>query len=196
MKNPLAALLLASALAAPALAQTSPAQTSPILLPPALEKDLAARASDVTEVTLNKSMLGFASKFMDGKDGDDAATRQLIQNLDGIYVRDYEFDKDNQYSMEQIEQLRKSFETPEWQPLVRTRERKSGESTDVLVKLVNGESHGMFILSAEPRELSIVLILGPIHMQDLGKLQGINGLGALGDIDGDSKGPKGPKGPK
>lgn len=196
MKNPLAALLLASALAAPTLAQTSPAQTSPILLPPALEKDLAARASDVTEVTLNKSMLGFASKFMDGKDGDDAATRQLIQNLDGIYVRDYEFDKDNQYSMEQIEQLRKSFETPEWQPLVRTRERKSGESTDVLVKLVNGESHGMFILSAEPRELSIVLILGPIHMQDLGKLQGINGLGALGDIDGDSKGPKGPKGPK
>lgn len=201
MKNPLAALLLASALAAPTLAQTSPAQTSPaqtspILLPPALEKDLAARASDVTEVTLNKSMLGFASKFMDGKDGDDAATRQLIQNLDGIYVREYEFDKDNQYSMEQIEQLRKSFETPEWQPLVRTRERKSGESTDVLVKLVNGESHGMFILSAEPRELSIVLILGPIHMQDLGKLQGINGLGALGDIDGDSKGPKGPKGPK
>jgi len=51
-----------------------------------------------------------------------------------------------------------------------------------MVKLVNGETHGMFILTAEPRELTIVLILGPIRMDDLGKLKGLGGLGALGDI--------------
>lgn len=192
MKIPVAALFLAFAAAVPMLAQTSP-----LPLPPALEKELAARASDVTEVTLNKNMLGFASKYMNGKGPDDAATRQLIQNLDGIYVRNYEFDKDNQYSMDQIEQLRKSFETPEWTPIVRERDRRSGESTEILVKMVNGESRGMFILSAEPRELSIVLILGPIRMQDLGQLRGLSGLGALGDLDdSDDKGPKGPKGPK
>ena len=39
----------------------------------------------------------------------------------------------------------------------------------------------MFILDAEPKELTIVLILGPIHMDDLGKLKGMAGLGALGD---------------
>src|SRR5579871_1622473 len=168
MKRAIAALFIAIACAASALAQTTPA-ASPLPIPPALEKELAARASDVTEVTLNKNMLGFASKYMSGKDGDDAAARQLIQNLDGVYVRDYEFDKDNQYSMEQIDQLRKSFETPEWTPIVRERDRRSGESTDILVKLVNGESRGMFILNAEPRELSIVLILGPVRMEDLGK---------------------------
>jgi Domain of unknown function (DUF4252) len=178
MKNTIAALLLALAAAVPALAQTSP-----LPLPPALEKELSARASDVTEVTLNKNMLGFASKYMNSKDGDDAATRQLIQNLDGIYVREYEFDKDGQYSMDQIDQLRKNFETPEWSPIVREHDRKSGEFTDVLVKLVNGESRGMFILSAEPRELSIVLILGPIRMEDIGKLRGLSGLGALADVD-------------
>jgi hypothetical protein len=41
----------------------------------------------------------------------------------------------------------------------------------------------MFILSAEPRELSIVLILGPVRMEDLGKLSGLGGLGALGAIE-------------
>jgi hypothetical protein len=151
-------------------------------LPPAVEKELAARASNVTEVTLGKNMLDFAAKFMNGKDQDEAATRRLIQNLEGIYVRNYEFDKEGEYSMEDVQKLRTYFETSEWTPIVRARERKSGETTDVLVKLVNGETRGMFILSAEPRELSIVLILGPVRMEDLGKLSGLGGLGALGDI--------------
>src|SRR6201987_4270815 len=180
MKNRIAAVLLAAVVVvAPAGAQNQP---SPLLLPPAVEKELAARASDVTEVTLGKNMLGFAAKFM-GKDRDDEATKQLIQNLHGIYVREYEFDKEGQYSMDHIDQLRKSFETPEWSRIVRERERKSGESTEVYVKQVNGESRGMFILAAEPRELTIVLILGPIRMDDLGKLRGLNGLGALGYVE-------------
>jgi Domain of unknown function (DUF4252) len=158
-------------------------QTSPLPLPPAVEKELAARASNVTEVTLGKSMLGFAAKFMNGKDQDEAATRHLIENLDGIYVRDYEFDKENQYSADEIEKLRQYFETAEWTPIVRARERRTGETTDVMVKMVNGETHGMFILNAEPKELSIVLILGPVRMEDLGRLKGLGGLGALGAID-------------
>ncbi len=184
MKNRIAIVLLAAAaLAAPLLAQTSP-----LPLPSPVEKELAARASDVTEVTLGKNMLAFAAKFMNGKDSDEAATRHLIEGLDGIYVREYEFDKEGQYSMEQIEQLRKYFETSEWSPIVRERERKTGETTDVMVKMVNGENRGMFILSAEPKELTIVLILGNIRMDQLGELKGLGGLGALGDIEKDTHG--------
>jgi ribosomal protein S28E/S33 len=179
MKNRIIAFIFAVA----ALAMPTLAQTDPLPLPPAVEKELAARASSVTEVTLGKNMLGFAAKFMNGKDKDEAATRNLIEGLDGIYVRSYEFDKEGQYSMDEIEQLRKYFETSEWSPMVRERERKTGEITDVMVKLVNGETRGMFILSAEPKELTIVLILGPIRMDDLGKLKGIGGLSALGDVE-------------
>jgi len=179
MKNPMMVLLLgAAALAIPVIAQAGQ-----LPLPPEAEKELAARASNVTEVTLGKNMLAFAAKFMNDKDKDQANVRQLIQGLDGIYVRSYEFDKEGQYSKDEIDQLRKQFETSDWSPLVRERQRKTGETTDVLVKLVNGEPHGMFVLSAEPKELTIVLILGPIHMDDLGKLKGIGGLGALGDIE-------------
>lgn len=169
------------ALTVPVLAQSA-AAPSPFPMDPAVEKALAAKASDVTEVTLSKSMLGFAAKFMNGSDADDTATRQLIEGLDGIYVRDYEFDKDGQYSTEDVDKLRQAFETSEWTSIVRERE-KSGESTDVMMKMVNGESHGMFILSVEPRELSIVLILGPIRMDQLGALKGLGGLSALGDVD-------------
>src|SRR6266567_6796001 len=158
------------------------AQTSQLPLPPPVEKELAARASNVTEVTLGKNMLAFAAKFMNGKDQDEAATRHLIEGLDGIYVREYEFDKEGQYSMDDIQKLRAYFETSEWSPIVRETSKKGGETTDVMVKLVNGETHGMFILEVEPKELTIVLILGPVRMEDLGKLHGISGLGALGAV--------------
>lgn len=155
-------------------------------LPSAVEKELAARASDVTEVTLDKNMLGFASKFMNDK-GDDAHVRKLIAGLQGVYVRDYEFDKEGQYSLEDLAKLRAQFETSEWSPVVRERERKSNETTEVMMKMVNGEPQGIFVLDAEPRELAIVLILGPIRMEDLGELKGLSGLGglgALGNVEG------------
>jgi hypothetical protein len=178
MKHGIAAFILAAGLAAiPALAQTDE-----LPAPSPVEKELAARASDVTEVTLGKNMLAFAAKILNSKDEDDAQVRKLIEGLQGIYVREYEFDKEGQFSMEEIEQLRKYFETSEWSPIVRERERKTGETTDVMVKLVNGETRGMFILEVEPKELTIVLILGPIRMDDLGKLKGLAGLGALGDV--------------
>ena len=186
MNNRIAILALATA----ALAAPIFAQTSPLPLPPDIEKQLAARASDVTEVTLGKNMLAFAAKFMNGKDKDDAAARHLIEGLDGVYVRNYEFDKEGQYSMDELKQLRASFQSPEWSSIVHTRERQSGETTDIMVKLVNGESRGMFILSAEPKELSIVLILGPIRMDELGELKGLGGLGALSNIQKDTQGKK------
>jgi len=183
-------------LAALALSAVGVAQTSPLPLPPPVEKELAARAANVTEVTLGKNMLGFAAKFMNGKDQDEAATRRLIEGLEGIYVRSYEFDKEGEYSMEEIAKLRQYFETSEWSPIVREREKSTGETTDVMVKLVNGESHGLFVLTVEPKELTIVLILGPIRMEDLGKLKGIGGLSALGDVEKNTKGGKGDKGSK
>ena len=183
MRNRIVNFIVAAAvLAVPMLAQTALAQTAQLPAPSPVEKELAARASDVTEVTLGKNMLAFAAKIMNGKDDDDAEARHLIEGLDGIYVREYEFDKAGEYSAEEVDQLRKYFETSDWTPMVKSRERKTGESTDVMVKLVNGESHGLFILDAEPKELTIVLILGPIKMDELGKLKVIGGLGALGDV--------------
>ena len=183
--------ILTFALAAAAFTAPGFAQTTSLPDPPPVEKAIAERASNVTEVTLGKNMLAFAAKIMNGKNNDDAEARHLIEGLDGIYVREYEFDKEGQYSKDEIDQLRKYFETSEWSPVVRERERKSGESTDVMIKLVNGESRGLFILETEPKELTIVLILGPIRMDDLGKLKGIGGLSALGDlsvnIDGKDK---------
>lgn len=170
MKKIWALALMVSAWASMAAAQN-------FAIPTQVEKELAARASNVSEVTLNKNMLGFAAKFMNRKE--DAEVKQLIAGLDGIYIRNYEFDKEGQYSLDEVNKLRASFESAEWSSLVREHDRKSGESSDVMVKMVNGESHGLFVLSAEKKELSVVLILGRIRMEDLGKLKGLSGVGGV-----------------
>jgi hypothetical protein len=186
MKYRIATIILGAAtLISPALAQQPP---SPFVLPAPVEKELAARAANVTEVTLGKGMLDFAAQFMDKNDKDQVAVKQLIEGLNGIYVRDYEFDKEGQYSMDQLEQLRQAFSAPEWTPMVHERESKGGESTDVMMKMVNGEPQGIFVLDAEPKELAIVLILGPIRMDQLSELKGLSGLSELGDIGKDASG--------
>jgi|ERR1039458_5632022 hypothetical protein len=184
MQNRIVSLVICAAL----LALPVLAQSAQLPAPSPIEKELAARASDVTEVTLDKNMLAFAAKFMTGKNGDDASLQHLVEGLDGIYVRTYEFDKEGEFSAEQVEQLRKHFETSEWSSLVKERDIKTGETTDVMVKLVNGQTHGMFILTVEPKELTIVMILGSIHMEDLGKLKGLSGLGSLGEVEKNTKG--------
>ena len=184
MQNRIVSLVICAAL----LALPVLAQSAQLPAPSPIEKELVARASDVTEVTLDKNMLAFAAKFMTGKNGDDASLQHLVEGLDGIYVRTYEFDKEGEFSAEQVEQLRKHFETSEWSSLVKERDIKTGETTDVMVKLVNGQTHGMFILTVEPKELTIVMILGSIHMEDLGKLKGLSGLGSLGEVEKNTKG--------
>ena len=122
MRSSIITFILAAGIsAAPALAQTAQ-----LPAPSPIEKELAARASEVTEVTLGKNMLAFAAKIMNGKNDDDAEARHLIEGLDGIYVREYEFDKDGQFSPDEVDQLRKYFETSEWSPIVKERQRKTG----------------------------------------------------------------------
>jgi hypothetical protein len=167
----------ASVLAWGVLSAASAVGQDALPAPAPIEKDLAARATHVTEVTLDKNMLTFAARFMDkDTDKDDEEAKQMIRNLKGVYVREYEFDKDHAYSPADLDALRKYFESSDWSPMVRERTRNVAEGTDVYVKLVDGQMQGLFVLDAEARELSLVLILGPIDPDKISKLGGAFGI--------------------
>lgn len=144
--------------------------------PVELDKKLAARASDVNEVTMNKTMLKFASQFLDGKGKDDAQAQRLIQNLNAIYVRNYEFSEPGQYTPEDLKIIRQQFLGPDWNPMVKVRSKKGEGDTDVYVKMVGTEVKGMFVLDAEPKELDMVYISGSIRPEDLKELSGNFGV--------------------
>ena len=51
-----------------------------------------------------------------------------------------------------------------------------GENVEVFAKMQAGEMNGLFVLAAEPRELTIVHIDGPVRPEDLASLSGHAGL--------------------
>ena len=142
--------------------------------PVTIEKQLATRASNYTEVTLDRKMLEFASHFMDKED--DAEGKRIVAKLNGVYVRTYEFDKPDQYTPEDLEAIRRQFQTSEWNPIVKERSKNGSDDSDIYMKVVNGQIQGMFILNAESKELNFVYISGPISPDDLDDLRGNFGI--------------------
>ncbi len=142
--------------------------------PVTLQKQLADRAANYTEVSLDRKMLAFASRFMNDKD--DAEGKRIVEKLNGVYVRSYEFDKPGQYTTADLDAIRRQFDTPEWTSLVKTRSRDGSDDADIYMKLVNDEVQGMFVLDAESKELNFVYISGPIRPEDLKDLSGNFGI--------------------
>ncbi len=166
--------LILTALGSCLLALSAGAQSINPPFPVALEKELAARASNYTEVSMDKKMLAFAGKFMSGRHEDHEAKR-MIENLDGIYVREYDFDKEGQYTDADLDRIRSQFKGSEWSPMVREQSKK-GERSDIYMKMVNGKMQGMFVLDAEPKELSLVYIAGALDPAELSNLGGSFGI--------------------
>ena len=163
-------LLIFLLLAVPAAAMQ--AQSARIILdiPPAL----AAKAVETVEVTLDGAMLRLAAKFLSSDDRDERATRDMIRSLQGIYVRSYEFDEDGAYDRTIVDKLRAQL-GPNWHRIVNVQSRMR-ENTEIYTEVRGDNVTGLVILSAEPRELTIVNIVGPIDLDKLASLEGQFGI--------------------
>lgn len=160
----LTALML---LAAPALS----AQKLNIDLP----AGLAERAVETVDITLDGDMLKLASKFMNNDHSPDgAAARDMVRNLQGIYVRSYEFDKEGEYDRSILASMRAQL-GPSWKKIVTVMSRER-DNVEIYVDSRNDKVTGLVILAAEPKELTIVNLVGPIDIDRLSSLEGEFGI--------------------
>ena len=142
---------------------------------------LAERATEKQEVTLDESMLkSVAPGIVKPGPGADAA-KQVLSGLKGVYVRNYEFDRDKGYSMDDIAAIRKQLSAPGWMKIVSNEEKGKGPNDWELQEIYffkqqDGKSGGLFIINAEPGELSVVNIVGTFDFSNLGALGGILGI--------------------
>ncbi|MGP0076486.1 MAG: DUF4252 domain-containing protein [Bryobacteraceae bacterium] len=153
----------------------APLGAQEIKLPASLER-LAAKASEVVDVTMDANLLQLASRFLSDKDADDAKVKKLIAGLKGIYVRNFEFTKAGEYQESDVEPVRAQLRNPAWSRIVGVRSQKSGENAEVYVKTENGKIGGLVVLATEPKELTIVSIEGAIDPDQLSELGGHFGI--------------------
>lgn len=165
--------LLLALLALPAV---SFAQEGRVKLPDF--NDLARRATDSVVVTLDHDMLQTASQFIP-KGPDNAAANAAISGLDGVYVRSFTFAHDNDYSRADVDSILRQLHAPAWSPIVSVHETKQNEDVHIYLCRENGRTKGMVIVAAEPRELTIVNLVGDIDPAKLGQISGRFGVPSL-----------------
>ncbi len=144
---------------------------------PASFDKLAEKAEEVVNLTLNADMLGFAGKFLSEKSSEEKAAKEIAKELKGIYIRSFEFAEEGDYSDADIEEIRSQLKPPEWIAIVNVRSKKNGgENSQIYIRKHNGKITGLTILAAEPKELTIVHIIGELSAEDFSKLSGKFGI--------------------
>src|SRR3954447_14878927 len=171
--------LILALIAALALPITASAQGTRINLD---FPDMAAKASETVDVTLDGPMLRIAGKFLDSNDADESSAQATINALSGIYGRSYEFDHEGEYDKSQAERIRQQL-GPTWKKIVKVASR-TREDVDIYADTRGDAITGLLIISAEPKEFTVVNIVGPV---DLEKLAGLEGQFGIPHIHRDGK---------
>jgi len=180
MKNLIKAGTLIGALLVLVMSTSQPAfGQNPRLKINNLEK-LSSKAAEVVDVTLDESMLKLASKFL-AAERDEAEARELIKDLKGVYVKSFEFDKEGEYSQEDVEAIRSQLTAPGWTKVVGVRSKHDGDVAEVYLMTESNTRNilGLAIIAADPETLTVVNIIGPIDVDKLSALEGKMGIPRL-----------------
>ena len=163
--------LLAAGTAATAVAQNPRIQTSQL-------DALASRASQTVDVNLDESMLQLAKKFLSKEDKDEASVKDLVNGLKGIYVKSFEFEKEGEYSPADLESIRSQLHTPGWNKIVNVNSKKEG-GVEVYVMQNGSQIGGLAVLASDPKEITVINIIGPVDLEKLTQLEGQFGIPEL-----------------
>ena len=141
--------------------------------------NLKAKAKESVDVSLDANMLQLAGKFLSSKKDDEAAVKELVSKLKGVYVKTFEFDKEGLYSQTDLQPVREQLKAPGWSRMLGVQENSDREGVEIYVKTEGGQTAGIAVLAYEPKELTIVSILGQIDLERLSELGGHFGIPVL-----------------
>src|SRR5205085_11714888 len=149
---------------------------------------LAAKASESVNVTLDGALLRMASGFLSDGDKDEAEVKKLVAGLKSILVRSFEFKNTGEYLDSDVEAIRAQLRNVGWKKIVEVRSKVDGDA-DIYLHTEADRIMGMALISAEPRELTVVNIDGTLDIQGLRKIAGNFGIpgSVRKKIDGKTK---------
>ncbi|HEX4345975.1 MAG TPA: DUF4252 domain-containing protein [Vicinamibacterales bacterium] len=138
---------------------------------------LSSRAKEAVNVSLDQSMMQMATAFISGAAKNNGASGKnisdIVAGLKGVYVRNFSFDAEGSYTPKDIDSVRAQLKSP-WTSIVSTREEH--ETVEVYTWPENGQIGGLAVLVVEPKEVTIVNIVGKIDMSQLASLAGSFGI--------------------
>jgi hypothetical protein len=137
---------------------------------------LAAKAKESTEINLDAATLQLAGGFLGDGKGMDPKVRKLLEGVRSIVIRTYEFSKRSEYDPAVVRDLQEQLRAQGWSKFLDFSDREDGESFQLYSKTEDGKSKGFAMVAAEPKELAVIYIEGPLSLSDLGSLSGQFGI--------------------
>ena len=123
---------------------------------------LAAKAKEKAEVDLDGATLAQAVKFNKGLGNIASAVKEL-------HVRHYEFGEAGKYSEQDLESLhRQTGAGSGWSRVVNVKDKE--DHVEILTKIADGKPAGFLLIAAEPKELSVVYVVGEIPLDQMSEL--------------------------
>jgi len=137
---------------------------------------LASKASETIDVKLDEHLMQMTAKFFVSKDPDDAEIRELIKGVKGIYVKSFTFEKEGEYSPAEIDSVISQVRGGAWSKIIGVTSKKDGDNVEVYLNTAGDQINGLVVLSIEPKEFTVVNIVGPINLEKLVQLEGQFGV--------------------
>ncbi len=137
---------------------------------------LASKASETIDVKLDEHLMQMTAKFFVSKDPDDAEIRELIKGVKGIYVKSFTFEKEGEYSPAEIDSVISQVRGGAWSKIIGVTSKKDGDNVEVYLNTAGDQINGLAVLSIEPKEFTVVNIVGPINLEKLVQLEGQFGV--------------------
>jgi hypothetical protein len=150
-------------------------------------EQLKAKSSEHVDLNLNGGTLQFAAKFLDSGDPEEAQVKKLVSGLEGIYVHHFAFKAPNGWSQADLDSVRSQLRSPEWARIVDVKSEEQGETDEVYLRTTAGKLSGVAIIAAEPNELTVIHIAGPIDLDALAALGGHMGIPKMKLPEGKAK---------
>jgi hypothetical protein len=132
---------------------------------------LAAKATESVNLSLNPWLLRIAGAMLDDKNADDAAAKKVLSGIKSIEIRSYQFATDFAYSTADIEAVRQQLSAPGWSQVMQVHDRKKSENVDMYILVDNNRTNGFALIASEPREFTIINIVGSIAIEDLPRIE-------------------------
>lgn len=171
--------LLLSAVFLLAVATSSNAQAGKLEL--GQLEHLSSKATQTVDVNIDEKLMQLTARFLSAKDPDEARVKELVNGLKGIFVKSFEFEREGEYSPADIQSIRSQLQSPAWSRVININSRKEG-SLEVYLMTEGTAVRGLAVLAADPKELTIVNIIGPVDLEKLSELEGQFGIPEL-DIE-------------
>ena len=141
---------------------------------------LTNKASETMDVRLDERLMQTTAKFFSGKDPDDVQIREVLKGVKGIYVKSFTFEKENEFTSTEVESVMSQLRGANWSKILSVTSKKGGDNVEVYLNLAGDQINGLAVISIDPKEFTVVNIVGPIDLEKLSKLEGQFGVPDLG----------------